>query len=69
MDSFEGAARSDERSGPAPSSRPGDMRGMTACPLAEAKHLWVNAGRWGIVWELTDLRVEEAELSCPWGNN
>ena len=47
---------------------PSDMRGMTACPLADAKHLWVNAGRWGIIWELTDLRVEEAEVSCPWKN-
>jgi len=47
---------------------PSDMRGLLACPLVEAKHLWFNAGRWGVVWELTDLRVEEAELSCPWGN-
>ena len=46
---------------------PSDMRGLLACPLVAAKHLWFNAGRWGVVWELTDLRVEEAELSCPWG--
>lgn len=45
---------------------PADMRGTMVCPLVEAKNLWFNAGRWGAIWELTDMRVEEPEVSCPW---
>jgi hypothetical protein len=47
---------------------PGDMRGLMACPLVEMKNVWFNAGRWGAIWELTDLRIEEQQLSSPWQN-
>ena len=45
---------------------PDDVRMCSMLPLVEARSLWVQSGRFGIMWEAVDLRIEEAQAKCPW---
>ena len=45
---------------------PKDLRGMSVTPLVEVRALWFAAGRFGIVWELTDMLVEQTVTKNPW---
>ena len=45
---------------------PDDVRTCSVLPLVEARSVWVQSGRFGIMWEAVDLRIEETQSKCPW---
>ena len=45
---------------------PADIRGCLVVPVVELRSLWFNAGRFGAMWEVSDLRVDKAEVKSPW---
>ncbi|MEY2711041.1 MAG: hypothetical protein RL487_824 [Actinomycetota bacterium] len=45
---------------------PEDIRGWGMVPKVNLQSLWLNAGRIGCIWEVTDLLVERMALKSPW---
>ena len=35
-------------------------------PMVEVRSIWINGGRFGAMWEVTDLRVNAVVARSPW---
>ena len=45
---------------------PEDVRNCEVVPMVEVRSVWINGGRFGAMWEVTDLRVNAVVAKCPW---
>ena len=45
---------------------PEDVRTCEVVPMVEVRSIWINGGRFGAMWEVTDLRVNSVAVKCPW---
>ena len=45
---------------------PEDVRTCSVVPMVEIRSIWVQSGRFGVMWELVDLRLEDSMAKCPW---
>ena len=50
----------------APREMPEDVRNCELVPMVEARSIWINGGRFGAMWEVTDLRVNAVVARSPW---
>ena len=41
-------------------------KGCLVCPRIQLQSLWFMAPRWGATFLVTDLRIQEPCIECPW---
>jgi hypothetical protein len=45
---------------------PAQVRNSFVAPAVEVRHVWANAGQWGLVWTATDAIFAAPQRSFPW---
>jgi hypothetical protein len=45
---------------------PAQVRNSFVAPAVEVRHVWANAGQWGLVWSATDAIFAAPQRTFPW---